>query len=63
MEQKPKVKLTGQDGNVFNLLGICKRALERANLREESKQLTQRVFNCSSYGETLVIMEEYCEIS
>ena len=23
------VKLVGEDGNVFNLLGICKRALDR----------------------------------
>jgi len=27
---KPKVTLTGADGNVFNLLGICTTALRQA---------------------------------
>ena len=26
-ENKPTVRLIGQDGNAFNLLGICKRAI------------------------------------
>ena len=25
-----KVKLVGEDGNIFNLLGICRRALQKA---------------------------------
>lgn len=26
--KKPTAKLLGEDGNVFNLLGVCKRALK-----------------------------------
>jgi hypothetical protein len=30
MSRKPVVQLVGEDGNVFNLLGICCRALKKA---------------------------------
>ena len=28
--KKPKVKLIGEDGNVFNLMGLCVKALRKA---------------------------------
>ena len=28
------VELVGKDGNAFNILGICRRAMKRANLSE-----------------------------
>jgi len=34
---KPKVKLTGMNGNVFNLIGICSKALKRNNQSEKAK--------------------------
>jgi hypothetical protein len=58
---KPKVHLVGQDGNVFNLLGICIRALKKAGQSEESQELKNRVFGCGSYDEALAIMLEYVE--
>ena len=58
---KPKVQLVGQDGNVFNLLGICTNALKRAGQSEEAKELQNRVTSCGSYDEALVIMYEYVD--
>ena len=58
---KPKVQLVGQDGNVFNLLGICTRALKRADQYEEAAELQKRVMSCSSYDEALVIMLDYVD--
>lgn len=29
------VQLSGQDGNAFMILGLCKRAMERAHLQQE----------------------------
>ena len=29
------VQLSGQDGNAFMILGLCKRAMERAHLSQE----------------------------
>ena len=58
---KPKVQLVGQDGNVFNLLGICTKALKRAGQHEEAKELQNRVFASKSYDEALVLMMEYVD--
>jgi hypothetical protein len=62
MSKKPVVQLVGQDGNVFNLLGICSRALKKAGKLEDAKLIQQRVFSCGSYEEALGILSEYVEI-
>jgi hypothetical protein len=62
MSRKPVVQLVGEDGNVFNLIGICSRALKKAGRGEEAKAMQQRVFSCGSYAEALSIMGEYVEI-
>lgn len=61
-KNKPKVKLSGKDGNVFNLVGLCSRALKAAGLTEEAKEMTTKVFASGSYNEAICIMGEYCEI-
>ncbi|MFA0888148.1 MAG: hypothetical protein ACC613_03500 [Synergistales bacterium] len=63
MSEKPKVHLIGQDGNVFNLVGICSRALKKAGKPEEAKAMRERVFRCGSYTEALSTMGEYVEIN
>lgn len=60
--KKPKVKLTGNDGNVFNLVGICAKALRLDGQADKAEEMTTKVFGASSYDEALVIMGEYCEI-
>jgi len=60
-QKKPKAKLVGTDGNVFNTLGICAKALRTAGLTEESKEMTEKVFKARSYDEALHIMSEYCQ--
>jgi len=62
VSRKPVVQLVGQNGNVFNLVGICSRALKKAGKPEEAKAMQQRVFGCGSYEEALAIMGEYVEI-
>ena len=61
-KSKPKVKLVGESGNVFNLMGICSRALKNVGMKGESKEMCNRVFKCGSYEEALVIMMEYCDV-
>ena len=60
-KRKPKVKIVGQDGNVFNLMGICANALKRAGQYEEAAELQKRVMSSGSYGEALIIMLEYVD--
>lgn len=57
--EKPAVKFIGEDGNVFNLLNICKRALK--NYEGAFDELYQRVVKSKSYYEALNIMMEYID--
>lgn len=51
----------GADGNVFNLIGICSRALKTAGYSEKALEMTNRVTSSGSYEEALAIMCEYIE--
>jgi len=59
---KPKVKLVGEDGNVFNLMGLCSRALKNIGMKEESKEMCEKIMKCESYDVALAIMMEYCDV-
>lgn len=59
---KPKCKLIGEDGNIFNLLGKAANALRRAEMRSVVKKMQERVFACESYDEALTIIMEYVEV-
>jgi hypothetical protein len=58
---KPKVQLVGQDGNVFNLMGICTKALKAAKQPEKARELQDRVIESGSYEAALRVMLEYVE--
>ena len=62
IEQKPKCKLIGTDGNVFALIGKAARALKKANQPEKAKELKNKLFECNSYEEALSLIDEYVEI-
>lgn len=59
---KPKVKLIGEDGNVFNLLAICQKALKKAGYPEKAYELIGKVMDCKSYNAALVTFRQYCEV-
>lgn len=59
--KKPKAKIIGADDNVFNLLGICSRALKENGFKEESEEMYKRVTTSKSYDEALSIMCEYID--
>ena len=52
---KPDCPLIGQDGNIFNLMGIASRTLKNNDMREEATEMQKRVMNSSSYDEALCI--------
>lgn len=58
---KPKVKLVGQDGNIFNILGIASRALKEAGYADEAKEMQTEVFASDSYEEALAIVLQYVD--
>ena len=63
--EKPLCPLIGQDGNIFNLVGIAARTLREAGLRNQAKELTHHIFSgeCHSYGEALCLIGEYVTIT
>jgi len=60
--EKPTVKLIGQDGNIFSILGKCTRALKNNGQKKEADELTKEVFSSSSYNEALQLCMEYVDV-
>ncbi|MCD7872322.1 MAG: hypothetical protein LUG21_03280, partial [Clostridiales bacterium] len=57
---KPDCELIGQDGNIFNLMGIASRTLKRNGMSDKAKEMTERITNGSvNYYEALGIIGEY----
>ena len=56
---KPDAPIIGADGNVFNLMGICTKALQDAGMSEEATEMNERIIHSNSYQEALAIMSDY----
>ena len=57
--KKPDCPLIGQNGNIFNLMGIAARTLRHNGLAEQSKEMTRRITDTAqSYDEALGIIGE-----
>lgn len=63
---KPLCKLIGENGNVFNLIGIVRRTLKQHHLQEELKEfenyLSVIMEEGGSYEDILAMFTEYVEI-
>lgn len=53
---KPDCKLIGEDGNIYNLMGLAARTLRKNGLTEQATEMTERITACGSYDEALCIM-------
>lgn len=62
MSEKIQVQLIGEDGNIFNLLGIVSKALKRNNQEDKVEEMCDRVYNSNSYQEALSIIQDYVDI-
>ena len=58
---KPKCKLIGEDGNIFNLCGIARRVLKREKMYDEADEMADRVVKAESYDDALSIIGEYVD--
>ena len=63
MQKKPNCPLIGQNGNIFNLLGIASNTLKENDMADEAKEMRERIVSCGSYDEALGIISEYVEIT
>jgi hypothetical protein len=60
--EKPECKLIGEDGNVFNLIGLASRCLKANGLSNRVSELQARVMSCGSYEQALEVIGEYVDI-
>lgn len=61
--QKPDCPLIGQDGNIFNLMGIASRTLKDNGMNDQAKEMSSRVMSSGGYDEALNIIGEYVNIT
>ena len=61
---KPKCPLIGENGNIYNLMGIASRTLKRNGMRDLGDEMWNRITSeAKSYDEALFIIGEYVEIT
>lgn len=56
---RPDAPMIGSDGNIYNQVAIASIALKDEGLRDEAKEMSNRVFRSGSYDEALSIITEY----
>ncbi len=61
-EEKPELKLVGQDGNVFNILGLATRVARQAGWSEEKIKKFQDKAMSGDYNNALTTCLEYFEV-
>ncbi len=61
MSKKPRVKLAGEDGNAFSLIGKVRRELNRAGLRDEAEKFVKEAM-AGDYNHLLVTAMKYVEV-
>jgi len=61
--EKPKCKLVGENGNIFNLGAIASRALKKAGRHKTAKEMVNKMFSAENYDEALAIVQEYVDVS
>ena len=58
-----EVQMTGQNGNIFAIMGRVQKAMKRAGFAKESKELVKEVTSSHSYSEALEVIADYVEVS
>lgn len=62
MENKrPQMKLVGEDGNIFAILGRASKLLRENGQPEKAKEMSDRVYQSRNYYRALHIISEYVE--
>jgi hypothetical protein len=51
-----QIQLSGQDGNIFGIIGRVTGAMKKAGLKTEAEELINEAFKCTSYDQTLKLI-------
>lgn len=61
-KEKPKAKLIGENGNIFNLMRIAVEALKANGQYEDAEKLIEDVKSSGSYDKALFVIGSYVDI-
>ena len=61
VSKRPKMKLVGQDGNIFAIFGRASRLLKENGQPDQAKEMCDRVYQSGNYYKALNIISEYVE--
>jgi hypothetical protein len=59
---KPEVKLLGEDGNAFAVLGATRRAMRRAGWSDDEIGEYSKAATAGDYDHLLQVTMAYCEV-
>lgn len=59
--ETPKMKLVGEDGNIFAILGRASRLLRQSGQADKAEEMYERVTSSHNYYQALNIISEYVE--
>ena len=64
-KEKPDCRLIGENGNIFNLLGLAARTLRKHGLDSQADEMRDRIMGgpCHDYYEALNIIGDYVNIT
>lgn len=62
-QEKPDCPLIGQNGNIYNLMGIAGQTLREHGMEEQAKEMFQRITQCQSYDSALSVIGDYVNIT
>lgn len=60
-KKKPHCSLVGENGNIYNLMGIASRALRRVGMDDEAEEMCERVKHSENYDKALGVILEYVD--
>lgn len=63
VQEKPDCPLIGEDGNIFNLMGIASRTLKENGMNEQAREMRDRIYQCQSYDSALSVIADYVNIT
>ena len=57
-----QVQLSGEDGNIFSIIGRASRAMKQGGFTKEAGIMAKEVMNTHSYEEALGVVADYVDV-
>jgi len=61
-EQRPDCQLSGENGNVFSIIGRVSKALKGASFWEKAEEFNVGALKCVNYDEVILLAYKYVNV-